>query len=346
MHRHELLEHLRTQVDYTTREHILMGDLDLAVHATVSPFPANRYFSRTVRAATPWATATRRHHYFWMRPEDLAEPVLGEVTRHADRGFRAERFRDGFYLTHHHGAPALLFVTEDATYVIGGDPSKVFWSYFVKVALTRHAHRSGRLHLKAGAIVAEDRTLLVVGRGGGGKTFLSLLASGAGATFVSNTHVLLAPDSTIGVTSSIRVRPDPAYDWLFARAETSPHFEGRESVIDPVDAGFRLAPSAGAPDAIVILDHSGRGDRSVEPVTPREARALVDHFAWPLNTYGMKYDVWDMVGGSLNRFSDYLDSESEQLDKLCGSVPALRVDWHLSGVSDVAALMAAVVGHC
>lgn len=338
--RRELLAELRG-LRFETSESVMLADLELQVHATASRLPALEYFSKAARApaAPRQAPGAATHRFSWIDPERLTDGQRERASRCADRGFRADRFRSGFYLTHHHAGPALLFREPGETLVIGGDPTKILWSYLVKVLLSDHAWRTGRLHLKAAAIVARSHTMLIVGRGGGGKTFLSLLACQGGATLLANTHVLLSDDAIEGVASSIRLRPHPAFEQLLSTRATASHFESDELVIDAAELQAPTDAIVPTPDLILVADYSEDDDALVERLASHSVAAFVDQFAWPINTYGMKYDVWDFVGGTVDRFAACIDADRGALDRLVSRVPAYRVSWRLEHPSDVDQLL-------
>lgn len=341
----QLCEELALAYDRTCR----LGDAAIRVRSTSGGFPGEDYIS--AEAWNDEEAVLASYDFVWVQPDDLSPDQRSVVEAHRETGFRGERFATGFYLTHHHGSPALLLREGRRTLVVGGDADRVFWSYYVKVLLSQHAWATGGLHLKAAALRWRDATLLLVGRGGGGKTHLTLLSALGGATLLSNTHSLLRAGEVRGVSSTMRLR-GALVDQLRAEGHAlGSHFEQDEHLLDPPVAGLRTQACAPGPDLLVLTDFQG-GTGGVSEIDAETSLAFVEHFAWPVTTYAMKYDAWDFAGGDLAGFSAYVASEQRALHALVGTTPTIRVDQSVASPGDavdvldeVLALGRAVIRH-
>jgi hypothetical protein len=209
-----------------------------------------------------------------------------------DGSYRSVRLQRGYYVTEHFGPPAGLIIRENYYFLFGSDFSKLVWGYLVKALLTRWAVMRGQLHLKAAAFAMGEVGFLVVGRGGGGKTVLLKEACAHGASFISNTHVILDGSFCQGVATNVKVRADE----LFVGLE--PHGDALidgEMLIDPVKE-FSWSASAGARIAkIVFVDYAaglnGKGD--MKRLDGRLATELLELYGLAINVYGQKEDYWD-----------------------------------------------------
>ena len=152
----------------------------------------------------------------------------------ADKSYRAERFGEGFYLHHYFGAPSALINRRGRFYVVGGNLDRILWAYFVKQLLTVHSIRSGSTHLKAACFELNGNGTLLIGRNGAGKTVFMTQLCLAGASFVSNTHVLVDRDLVVhAVPSSLRVRNDPCFADIIRENAVEEHFVQGEFILEP-----------------------------------------------------------------------------------------------------------------
>lgn len=315
----QLCEKLSFEYDRTCR----LADAAVRVRSTSPVFPGETYIS--VEAWDVGGPIVESYDFIWVDPDALTPAQRSDVEAHREIGFRGERFASGFYLTHHHGAPALLLRDDRRTIVVGGDADRVFWSYYIKVLLSQHAWATGGLHLKAAALQWRDATFLLVGRGGSGKTHLTVLSALAGATLLSNTHSLLRDGEVLGVSSTVRLR-GALVDRMRADGHLlETHFEQHGQLLDPPLAGLRTGAGSVGPDFIVLTDFRD-GTGGVSGVDAETSLAFVEHFAWPVTTYAMKYDAWDFAGGDLAGFSAYVACEQRALRSLVETTPTLRVD--------------------
>ena len=295
-----------------------------------------RYFYELTRGEADWFVG-------FIAEEDLTAELLGLVRSRADRSFRGKRLQSGFYLTHHFGPSAYLLHRSDREcYFIGGSRDKILWSFFVKLLLTREASRLGGLHLKAGSFVWNDMTFLTVGRGGSGKSVLIAGACEYGGSLVSNTHSVLLRSRIFGIPSSLRLRPSPLLAEVLDRHETAEHYEDAEVVVDPRNLGWARKEHCVDASHILITDYSGGDTRSVSHVKPSSCYSFMEQFALPVNTYGMKYDLWSMEGDDFERFCVEYESQKRLLAELCAAVPATRVDWKINRLDEVPELLCQV----
>jgi hypothetical protein len=287
-----------------------LGVTRVLVRANVSALPALRYFSRVLEPAG----TTYDYELFCIDPQ--ADGLDGKFLRaHADPSFRGQRFRGGFYLTHHFGPPATLISRGNHHYVIGGDFDRIVWGWYVKFVLSIHSLRAGSLHLKAGCIGHDGEATLLVGRGGGGKTVLLTQMCGDGAEFISNTHVVVDGDGLVhGVPTALRVRDAPCFRELIRSGQLRTHLDGDEFVADPAALFPRSAPSAHVRNVCVVDYHDGAS--RIAPLSASAAYDLFEQFGFPINTYGMKDDILEAFGGDLAAFTTGYAAMKAQLRAL------------------------------
>src|SRR4051812_26235692 len=183
--RSAFLEQLRSTVDYPVREEVILGNLTLTVHAATTDFGALRYFAAKPPPLDP-AQRSGSAHFYWVPERALPADLLGQAQRLADSSFRAARFRQGFYLTHHYGGPALLFVESDAAVLADVENTRADPALIVVA----------ELNAGVGPMSTAERANLV-------KRIRRLLSMGFG---LSADKVHLIPPRTLPVTPSGKTR--------------------------------------------------------------------------------------------------------------------------------------------
>lgn len=120
----------------------------------------------------------------------------------------------GFYIGHFFGSrTAFKILGENEIHICTEDYNRILWSYVVKVILTVKCLDKGYLHLKAASVVYADKTILVAGRGGSGKTELIKYMSECGAKVITNTHLIVDNGSAMGIKTNIRLRDEAGQDY-------------------------------------------------------------------------------------------------------------------------------------
>lgn len=255
-------------------------------------------------------------------PDEMQRVWLRE---HVDRTFRAERFQSGFYVTHHFGAPAYLFARGRDFFVVGATLDKLLWAYFTKLFLTIEAEIRGELHIKAASFALDDQSILLIGRGSGGKTVMLTEAGRRGASFIANTHCVTTPDRVIGIKSPMRVRSDAVFADRIIRTGAKPHIEANEYVLSAHEL-FRRTQREATPSAICIVDYRSDRARCFEKLSTEQAFFFASLFAFPISTYGLKDDILAWLEGDHFAFCSTVKSMSDKLMKLLQSKPVYYVN--------------------
>ena len=220
-----------------------------------------------------------------------------------DRSYRGKRMSVGYYLTDHFGAPAYLVTRGTRCWIFAEDFEPILWPYAIKHLLTVYSIGRGMLHLKAAAVAVEGRGALLVGRGGSGKTVLMNHLCGAGAEFLSNTHVLVEGLDILGIRTAMRVRADEFFGPMIAARGLAPNVKADEYTADPLaDLGWRAGRSARL-GSVWLMDYRGVGTREIREMGAEVMLEYMEQFALALNVYGLKDDVLDSLGGDVGRFS-------------------------------------------
>jgi hypothetical protein len=303
---------LLTSVPLRTDQAVRIGPLILRIASDVPDFPALRYFSRVARmpaGAVPDAE-------LWCL--SYADPGLS-----VDATARAANFAAGYYVTDHFGPPVRMSSTGNRIVLAGDQLDRVVWPYVVKYLLLRHTATAGGLFLKAAALAAGGKATLIVGRGGAGKSVLLTGLCRHRATFITNSHTILADDAVEGVASAMRMRPGSWLDpyGMAGTAALDPH----ERLIDPRDAFPRHADLPVPVRAVWIADFRARHEYDVQRLSPGEAFSILEQFAFGLNVYRLEEDLLDLYGGDYRTFSQTYARMRAELHRLADRFPAYRV---------------------
>lgn len=289
-----------------------LGPWSMRLSSNVPAFAGAQFFWRTAEPTAPCE--------FEVRCLDTAAGAVDEgwTAMETDPSTTARRMLKGHYSTHHFGAPVRLRTDGRRLTLVGPRLERVLWPYVVKHLLTWRAIETGQTHLKAAAIRLGDQITLVVGRSGGGKTVFLSQACARGATFVSNTHVLLADGHASGLATAMRVRPGEASD-VVDLADAPRHLEGDERLVAP-DQVFPSIDLSTAPVAnVVIVDYNPSRPPGFTPVAPSVTAAFMAHFADAITTYAQKNDVLALLGHDVERFADTQMSWRTEMERSCAA---------------------------
>lgn len=297
-------------VSISTDQVVRIGPLTLRIASDVPDFPALRYFSRAARM--PAATVPDAE--LWCLSD--ADPGLP-----ADTTARALNFASGYYVTDHFGPPVRMSTSGNRIVLVGDHLERLVWPYIVKYLLLRHTATVGGLFLKAAALAAGDGATLIVGRGGAGKSVLITGLCRGGATFITNSHVVLEGGAVQGVASTMRMRPGP---WLDQTASTAALDQG-ERLVDPYKAFPHHAGAAVPLRAVWIADFRAPGEHDVHQLPPDGAAGIVEQFAFGLNVYRLEEDLLDLLGGDYRAFAAQYARMRAQLHETVTSCPTYRV---------------------
>ena len=250
---------------------------------------------------------------------------LRDLSEIRDKNYRAQRMSAGYYLTDHFGGPAYLVTRGRHYWIFAEDFESILWPYAVKYLLTAYSMDHDLLHLKAAAVALNGHGALLVGRGGSGKTVLLTQLCGAGAQYLSNTHVLLREQELLGITTTMRVRADKFFAPMIAQRALSPSVQADEYIADPVaDLGWKTAQSAPV-RMLCLVDYNGPGRGVIRAMGRESLFNYLEHFALALNVYGLKEDVLDYLGGDVERFSVQMALMKHRLRALVEAVDGYYV---------------------
>jgi hypothetical protein len=294
----------------------------IGVASNVKPFPGSNYVYSQCSSEAELKQCDYRVSLFAKGFFDCQE--LNWLKEYSDKSFRADRFRSGFYITHHFGEPAFIFTAGTSAYVIGATLDKLIWAYFTKVFLTLAAENRGDLHLKAACVELDEKGILLIGRGSGGKTVMLKEACRRGASFVANTHCVVSSDRAIGVQSPIRVRDDPIFAEHIRASGAQPHIEADEYTLRQPEFFERQKPET-VPKAMCVVDYRPDRPRSIRRMTIDQIYAFAELFAFPTVTYGIKDDVLAAVEGDHFRLAETFGSMKTKLKNLVSKLPAFYV---------------------
>ncbi|MBQ0828093.1 hypothetical protein [Streptomyces tagetis] len=293
-----------------TDQVVRIGPLSARIASDVPGFPALHYFSRA--AQVPHNTVPDVE--LWCLSH--AAPGLP-----ADTTARARNLASGYYVTDHFGPPVLMSSSGNRIVLVGDRLERLVWPYVVKYLLLRHTTTAGGLFLKAAALATEDGATLIVGRGGAGKSVLLTGLCRNGATFITNSHVVLTDDLVQGVASTMRMRPGP---WLDPAATTAA-LDPRERLVDPYEAFPHHTDAAVPLRAVWIADFRTPDEHEVRQLPPEEAVTIAEQFAFGLNVYRLEEDLLDLCGGDYRAFAAHYGRMRAQLHAAVTSCPTYRV---------------------
>lgn len=309
-----------------------LGPLVLRIVSDVPDFAVLSYFSSTARPtgsaedgrepdAEVWCVSTRDAPDHW--------PV--------DQTARARGFLKGYYVTDHAGPPVQMVSTDRRIVLFGPRLERIVWSYVVKWVLSRHALATGAVFLKAAAFAVEGYGILLVGRGGAGKTVMLNEFCRRGARFVTNSHALITGTTLQGVRTSMRMRPGPGgsdHLGVVTRAALDPG----QVVVDPTDLFGAAAVDSVPLRHIAVVDYRGPARHSVEQFTVQEAYSVLEQFGLGINVYRLEEDHLDDVDGDYRAFAAAQSALQSRLRQLVQDVPCHSVTTDVRVEGNVAAL--------
>lgn len=309
-----------------------LGPLVLRIVSDVPDFSVMSYFSSTARptaSATPgrepdaevWCVTTRDAPGHW--------PI--------DQTARARGFLKGYYVTDHAGPPMQMVSSGRRIVLFGPRPERIVWSYVVKWLLSRHAIASGAIFLKGAAFTLDGRGVLLVGRGGAGKTVMLTELCHRGAGFVTNSHALVMGTTLQGVRTSMRVRRGPGTADRVGAA-TRPALDSGQVVVDPTEL-FGAGPADPVPlGHIAVVHFRGPEWHHVAPLTPEEAYTVLEQFGLGINVYRLEEDHLDDLDGDYHAFAAAQSALCLRLRQLVQDVPCHSVATDVRADKNVAAL--------
>ena len=225
-----------------------------------------------------------------------------------DSSYRAKRMLSGYYITDHFGPPVRMSYRHDRLRFEGSDLQNVLWAYAVKLILTVEAARKGALHLKAAALRHEGRGVLLLGRGGAGKTtFLTQSCVNEGSEFIANTHVYIEdgnPHLITGVPSNMRVRRSGLFTAAIDSGSLPQSIKDGEYTVNPYEFFPEISSAPSPADVVCFLQWQKGRTPEIHTVDLPFAVQIAEQFALPINVYGLKEDILDCVGGEFSEFCE------------------------------------------
>lgn len=329
-----LTNYLQNKAQFTEHFSLGLGPVDVLLRAN-RPIPEAVSFFPHAHAVLPFVPDVRPQGIYSLSYADPSHDgalLGGEYWDLRDRTFRAQRFSEGFYLTHHFGPPSALSNQGTATALIGPELARPIWGYYIKRVLLIESIRSGALDVKAACVEIEGAGALLVGRGQGGKTVATARMCLSGADFISNTHCLIFGNVAHGVLTSMRVRDDPVLATIIAEGISSRHLAAHDYCASPVDVFPRIKQWSKIA-AIVVVDYDPRRSEQVYRIDASDAFEFLTHFAGAVDTYGMKDDVLEAVGGDIFEFNHIIERQESLLADLLSQTEVYVS--HLDMMSDV-----------
>lgn len=228
--------------------------------------------------------------------------------------YREQIMLKGFYVGHHFGAPAYYKLFDDAMVFVTTDPNRIVWSFAVKYLLTVKSIQHGWLHLKAGAIEWNGRAILLLGRGGSGKTVLIEEMCKEKAKLVSNTHACVQGKMVSGMKTKVRYREN-----------------GTERFVDPRELlNGRVTNNRLEISGIFWVQY--RTDDVVN-IAPLNADVLYHNaklFSEAICNWELKEDIVDYFQNDMEQVARTMHVLDSGLKELCNTIPAyyLNVNIH------------------
>lgn len=228
--------------------------------------------------------------------------------------YREQIMLKGFYIGHHFGTPVYYKLFDDAMVFVTTDPNRILWSFAVKYLLTVKSIQHGWLHLKAGAIEWNNKAILLLGRGGAGKTVLIEEMCKEKAKMVSNTHACVKGKLVTGIKTKIRYRE-----------------KGKERFIDPHEwLKGKVSHSRLEISAIFWVKYRTDEEVNIVPLNPNVLYHNAKHFSEAICNWELKEDIVDYLNGDLLKVAQTMQNIDSCLKELCHTIPAyyLNVNIH------------------
>lgn len=219
-----------------------------------------------------------------------------------DLTYRGSQMKKGVYLGHNIGTPCKFHMSDNDIYIYAENEvtyRKVFWSFIVKYIFTKACLEHGILHLKA-TILRADRDkglILVLGKGGSGKTTLADSLCKHGFQILSNTHCMLRDNYVWGINSWIRRREDKNEKYTI---DTSKVFELEGNV-----------------KKIIIVEGNKNKERIViEEMNEIEKYYYIKNFSAAISNYDLKEEVFDYMTKNKKEAVYLLKREDDLVKKM------------------------------
>lgn len=211
------------------------------------------------------------------------------------RSYRSQMAQRGVYLGHHMGEPVQI-AANDKEVSLRYRPDafevyqKLVWSYALKLILTASALNAQALHLKASTLFWRGKAILLIGRGGSGKTTLARFLESTGFEFRGNTHALVKEGHVWAINT-----------WRRLREGNTQHYEM-----------FSIPGCYDAPlDGVFVIDHNTKGEFTAKVLDNAVSSAFLTYFSAATGNYDLKEDLTDLHC-SLPCFEDRIQNLSKE----------------------------------
>lgn len=249
-------------------------------------------------------------------PETVPVAVREDVVLASSRTVRGRNLRRGYYATDNFGPPAAMVTDGRRFVVIAHDPEPVVWSYLVKHLLLRWSLDHRALFLKGAALDWSGAGILLVARGGGGKTTMAMALARLGGGLIANSHVLVADGTMTGVATTMRVRePDRS-----ASGRTAERLVAPSSLFAP--PASRSVPLS----LVCLVARTGGAAERTERLPDSVAVPVLTAFALGHDVYRLEEDLLDDVDGDYDRFGRACQQMRSGILAITDTCPVVRID--------------------
>lgn len=250
--------------------------------------------------------------------------IQHEMLHTSDSTYRAGTFDNGLYLGHHMGKPGRLKVDEKSISIsiansTEAEQRKVLWSYALKHYFTVMAQSCNALHIKAATVLSKnEKAILIVGRGGSGKTTLSKALDSKGMNVLGNTHAIVYGGKVWPISTWIRERD-----------------ESNKSIYN---AAASLTLDAYDIDRIICVGGWNNNDQfKFEALSKKDAYSYMLYYSLATINYDLKEDLFDYYK-TQNLFASSVSDELTSLQRLVFNTPCFNIDWDSNGVTSMGLL--------
>lgn len=251
-----------------------------------------------------------------LTPEAVPLALRSAVAAAGGRTVRARNLRRGYYATDNFGLPAEMVSDGRRFVVIAEDPEPVVWSYLLKHLLLRWSIERDSLFLKGAAIDWDGAGILLIARGGGGKTTMAMALAQLGGGLIANSHVLVDSGSLTGVGTTMRVR------------ESDPADHGvQERLVAPSSLFARPAHRSVPLRLVCLVNRTEDTSDRVVRLSNSIAVPILTAYALGHDVYRLEEDLLDDLDGDYERYGRAISRMRSRLVAMAKKHPLVLVDY-------------------
>ncbi len=231
-----------------------------------------------------------------------------------DNTYRSKQMRKGIYLGHNIGLPCNIKISDKNIYVYSDefskeDYKKVFWNFIIKFILTEASIKKHAIHFKGTLIKSPNGKLIVLlGRGGSGKTTIANELINYNYKLLSNTHCIYKEGYIWGIDSWLRIR----------NHDSTEHY-----LLNP----FQNNTIEGTLDKLVIVEYNNLGNYFEKEINKNEFSNYFKFFSSAIINYDLKEEIFDYCSNDIFDFIKILNEEDEIISNIYkSSIKFLSVD--------------------